>query len=118
MCGLAATSVSTWRGFAQSPDSDTHDDFAPSFKAQPAASVSDQIQQDIKDHRVFVYMKVAGQRRSATWRCEAWQNVTQPADKGCVCRAIQKLHSVGSAIWLLEYWMLTVSSAALFPAHA
>ena len=66
MCGLAAISVSAWRGFAQTPDTDTHDDFAPSFKAQPAASVSDQIQQDIKDHKVFVYMKVPGQIHSAS----------------------------------------------------
>lgn len=46
------------RGMAQSSDSDMHSDFQPQVKATPAASVSEQIQQDIKDHKVFVYMKV------------------------------------------------------------
>ena len=47
------------RGLAQAPGDDTHDDFAPQFKASPASSVTEQIQQDIKENKVFVYMKVS-----------------------------------------------------------
>lgn len=46
------------RGMAQSSDSDMHNDFQPQVKATPAASVTDQIQQDIQNNKVFVYMKV------------------------------------------------------------
>ena len=46
------------RGMAQSSDSDIHSDFQPQIKATPSASVTEQIQQDIKDNKVFVYMKV------------------------------------------------------------
>ena len=46
------------RGMAQTPDSDMHSDFQPQVKSTPAASAAEQIQQDIKDHKVFVYMKV------------------------------------------------------------
>lgn len=55
---LFAGATSLLRGMAQTPGSDTHDDFAPQFKASPGASVAEQIQQDIKEHKVFVYMKV------------------------------------------------------------
>ncbi|KAL3134092.1 hypothetical protein ABBQ32_008516 [Trebouxia sp. C0010 RCD-2024] len=53
----AASSTTCLRGMAQSSDSDIHSDFQPQIKATPSASVSEQIQQDIKDHKVFVYMK-------------------------------------------------------------
>lgn len=55
---LDAGGNSLLRGMAQTSDSDTHDDFAPQVKASPASSVVEQIQQDIKEHKVFVYMKV------------------------------------------------------------
>lgn len=48
---------SSVRGMAQTPDSDMHSDFQPQVKTTPAASAVEQIQQDIKDHKVFVYMK-------------------------------------------------------------
>jgi len=55
---VAAASHSLMRGMAQTPDSDMHSDFQPQVKSSPAASATEQIQQDIKDHKVFVYMKV------------------------------------------------------------
>lgn len=55
---VAAACQSFVRGMAQTPDSDMHSDFQPQVKSTPAASAAEQIQQDIKDHKVFVYMKV------------------------------------------------------------
>ncbi len=55
---VAAACQSFVRGMAQTPDSDMHSDFQPQVKSTPAASAVEQIQQDIKDHKVFVYMKV------------------------------------------------------------
>lgn len=40
-----------------STDEDSHDDFKPQVKSAPSSSVNDQIEQDIKEHRVFLYMK-------------------------------------------------------------
>ncbi len=40
-------------------DDDTHDDFKPQVKAAPAGSVEQTIEQDIKSHDVFLYMKVS-----------------------------------------------------------
>lgn len=45
------------RQMAQTPDTDMHSDFQPQVKATPAASVTEQIQQDIQGNKVFVYMK-------------------------------------------------------------
>ena len=58
MSVLAAVSQSLVRGMAQTPDSNMHSDFQPQVKSTPAASAVEQIQQDIKDNKVFVYMKV------------------------------------------------------------
>ena len=40
-------------------DSEVHDDFKPQVKAAPSASVAEQIEQDVKGHKVFLYMKVS-----------------------------------------------------------
>ena len=46
-------------------EDDTHDDFKPKFNtdAQPrsAPSVAEQIQNDVQQHPVFLYMKVSQQ---------------------------------------------------------
>lgn len=44
------------RGFA----GDSHDDFKPQYKDASSSSAIDTIEQDLKSHKVFVYMKVAG----------------------------------------------------------
>ncbi len=38
-------------------DDDTHDDFKPQVKAEPSGSLVEQIENDIKSHDVFIYMK-------------------------------------------------------------
>ena len=71
------------RGMAQAPEGDMHSDFQPQVKSTPAASATEQIQQDINHHKVFVYMKVwhqrihvqfgrelaLQQRQNASWLC-------------------------------------------------
>jgi hypothetical protein len=37
---------------------DSHDDFKPQVKAQPASSVEEQIEKDVKSHDIFLFMKV------------------------------------------------------------
>lgn len=78
---------------AQSSDGDMHSDFQPQVKATPAASVSEQIQQDIKDHKVFVYMKVIA---------DCIQTSKKPKNlRGGVCarRATLRLPCVASVTW-------------------
>lgn len=55
------------RGFAITPDSgsETHDDFKPKYKAEPASNVDEQIKKDISSNKVFIYMKVC----SWVWGC-------------------------------------------------
>ena len=55
---LAAASGVLARGMAQASDTDMHSDFQPQVRSTPAASVTEQIQDDIQGNKVFVYMKV------------------------------------------------------------
>lgn len=54
----AAGAFAAFRGFSTTADDDSHDDFKPQVKAQPGSSVDKQIEDDIKSHNVFIYMKV------------------------------------------------------------
>lgn len=55
---LSAGSYGSVRLFsAAGVDDDTHDDFKPQVKGGPSASLVDQIEDDIKTHDVFLYMK-------------------------------------------------------------
>ena len=51
-------------------EDDTHEDFKPKFKpdAEPrsASSVTEQIEQDVKQNPVFLYMKVCLQAKTCT----------------------------------------------------
>lgn len=56
---LPAT-ANVWRTFAQTTDgsdSGLHDDFKPQIKAQPSVSAKEQIKQDVRNNKVFLYMK-------------------------------------------------------------
>lgn len=53
------------RSFAVVSGEDSHDDFKPKYKAEPAADVNSTIENDIKSHEVFIYMKVGGHRRTS-----------------------------------------------------
>lgn len=44
--------------FATVSGEDSHDDFKPQYKGEPASDVQQQIKDDIKGSRVFIYMKV------------------------------------------------------------
>jgi hypothetical protein len=46
------------RGFAVVSGEDSHDDFKPKYKTEPASDVNSTIENDIKSHEVFIYMKV------------------------------------------------------------
>lgn len=46
------------RGFAVVSGDDSHDDFKPKYKTEPASDVKTTIENDIKSHEVFIYMKV------------------------------------------------------------
>jgi hypothetical protein len=54
-------------------EDDTHEDFKPKFNpdAEPrsASSVVEQIEQDVKQHPVFLYMKVQNQDKEALHAC-------------------------------------------------
>ncbi|GBF91650.1 hypothetical protein Rsub_03954 [Raphidocelis subcapitata] len=56
-----AAAAAGWqrRGFAIGTDTspDTHEDFKPKYKAEPASDVDDQIKKDIAGSKVFIYMK-------------------------------------------------------------
>jgi hypothetical protein len=56
----AASSAGAWRHYAIGTDtsSDTHDDFKPKYKEEPAGDAEATIRQDISGHDVFMYMKV------------------------------------------------------------
>ena len=55
----AADDAARTRGFAASAAEDSHDDFKPQAHASgPAAGVRETIEQDLKENKVFVYMKV------------------------------------------------------------
>ena len=63
MSGFCAGAYAVHHSFATSAagpsDSDVHDDFKPQVKAAPSASVAEQIEQDVKGHKVFLYMKAS-----------------------------------------------------------
>ena len=63
MSGFCAGAYAVNHSFATSAagpsDSDVHDDFKPQVKAAPSASVAEQIEQDVKGHKVFLYMKAS-----------------------------------------------------------
>lgn len=48
------------RAFAIGTDTgeETHDDFKPKYKQQPANDVEEQIKKDVSSNKVFIYMKV------------------------------------------------------------
>lgn len=46
------------RGFAVVSGEDSHDDFKPKYKTEPASDVKSTIEHDINNHEVFIYMKV------------------------------------------------------------
>lgn len=46
------------RGFAVVSGEDSHDDFKPKYKTEPASDVKTTIENDIKSYEVFIYMKV------------------------------------------------------------
>eukprot|EP00877_Chromochloris_zofingiensis_P008107 jgi/Chrzof1/354/Cz01g12200.t1 len=47
------------RAFAIGTDTgeETHDDFKPKYKQQPANDVEEQIKKDVSSNKVFIYMK-------------------------------------------------------------
>jgi hypothetical protein len=62
---LCAAHSTAWRSFAQATgetESGLHDDFKPQIKASPSVSAKEQIEQDVKKNKVFVYMKVSPRR--------------------------------------------------------
>jgi hypothetical protein len=46
------------RSFAVVSGEDSHDDFKPKYKSEPASDVNTTIENDIKNNDVFIYMKV------------------------------------------------------------
>lgn len=58
---------------------DSHDDFKPKYKAEPASDVNSTIENDINSHDVFIYMKVcecarlaaAAQQQQHQQECQA-----------------------------------------------
>lgn len=108
---LAAASQTFVRGMAQTPDSDMHSDFQPQVKSTPAASAVEQIQQDIKDHKVFVYMKVLKDCCHAALGCidSCTSNVhaaeSHKSDICCEIRETQRRPCVDSAIWSARFLM-------------
>jgi hypothetical protein len=38
---------------------DSHDDFKPKYKSEPVSDAKSQIEKDIADNKVFIYMKVS-----------------------------------------------------------
>ena len=44
---------------AASEDSGVHDDFKAQYNAEPSSTVEQQIQKDIAENKVFLYMKVS-----------------------------------------------------------
>ena len=100
----AATSNALRRGMAQTPDGDMHSDFQPQVKASPAASVSEQIQQDIQEHKVFVYMKVC-----LVFRC-LMHGSPIIQQYHALCRAILRHLCADSATWFARFLMHTVRS--------
>lgn len=53
------------RNYAVVSGEDSHDDFKPKYKSEPASDVSSTIEKDIKGHEVFIYMKVSHQANTA-----------------------------------------------------
>jgi hypothetical protein len=49
------------RSYAVVSGEDSHDDFKPKYKSDPASDVKTTIENDIKSHEVFIYMKVRQQ---------------------------------------------------------
>jgi len=111
-------------------EDDTHEDFKPKFNvdAEPRSesSVAEQIEQDVKQNPVFLYMKVNSntfQSMSAalSHACPpiSWQpclmRTTVPVwllfpNSWTVCRVSLKHPSVASATWLAESLMHMVSA--------
>lgn len=46
------------RSYAVVSGDDSHDDFKPKYKGETASDVNSTIENDIKSHDVFIYMKV------------------------------------------------------------
>ena len=108
---LAAVYQYSVRGLAQTPDSDMHSDFQPQVKSTPAASAAEQIQQDIKDHKVFVYMKVLMFCYHSFLGCIDSVTITvfaakpHNSDTCCENRETQRRPCADSAIWSARFLM-------------
>ena len=51
------TAVSLLRGYSNTSDEGTHDDFKPQYKGEAPSSVAELVEKDVKGHDVFIYMK-------------------------------------------------------------
>jgi hypothetical protein len=62
------------RSYAVVSGEDSHDDFKPKYKSQPASDINSTIEKDIKSHEVFIYMKVSKQQMLCCCCCcmPAW----------------------------------------------
>ena len=111
-------------------EDDTHEDFKPKFNAdaepRSASSVAEQIEQDVKQNPVFLYMKVKSnlsQSMSSTLSHACPLKSRQPClirtlvpvwllypNCWTLCRVSLKHPSVASATWLAESLMHMVSA--------
>jgi len=54
---MLSSTLQQWRSMAVHAGDESHDDFKPKYKSEPVSDAKTQIEKDIADNKVFIYMK-------------------------------------------------------------